>query len=192
METWASRISSQGVANPRELLAHPANWRRHSDEQKARFRELVSAVGFVRRVLVSERTKLIVNGHMRVEVAVEDEVEAVPVAWLDLTRSEELELLGEFDPLGLLAERDEQRWRDLLAATPQAATLLTGEVEERLGRMLNSPKPGVRLREEGPRSERKPRPISYYVYVPRELDVDGFREDVAVALDGFTGVEVGG
>lgn len=191
MAGWEDRISRQGEADPRELLNHPANWRRHSAEQKARFRELVGEVGFVRRVIVSELSGLILNGHMRVEVAVEDEIERVPVTWVQVTRTEELALLAEFDPLSLLAERDAERWDALLSATPRAAQLLTGEVEERLERMLSAPLPGARLRDEGPRSERKPRPLSYYVYVPRGQDVDGLRSSLAAALRGFEGVEVG-
>ena len=61
------------------LTENPANWRRHSEEQLASIRDLLSDpdVGWAGACLFNERTGLLVDGHAR--KAVVDPATPVPV-----------------------------------------------------------------------------------------------------------------
>jgi len=95
-----------GEESPADLLAHPLNFRVHSHAQKEAMRGALSAIGVTQNAVVSKRTGRILDGHMRVEMAVESGQPKYPVTYVDLTEEEERAALATFDALGSMAVTD--------------------------------------------------------------------------------------
>lgn len=88
-----------------DLIAHPNNWRLHSERQKSALSGLLSEVGFVDAV-VARRTRQglqLIDGHCRAEVAGN---EKVPVLVVDLSDDEAAKVLALLDPLAAMADVD--------------------------------------------------------------------------------------
>jgi len=111
---FASRIVGEGVEAPDQLLANPQNWRRHPKEQRDALRAMLRGVGWVQRVIVNRTTGHIVDGHLRVEVAMADNEPAVPVIYVELSETEERAVLAAIDPIGGMAETDQAQLDELL------------------------------------------------------------------------------
>jgi len=114
--TWRNRTTRHADVDPLTLQAHPGNWRRHPRSQAAALSGVLSEVGYVSSVIVNERSGRILDGHLRVSLAVERDEVSVPVVYVDLDDAEERLVLATFDPLGALAERDNAALRDLLGS----------------------------------------------------------------------------
>jgi hypothetical protein len=107
---WRNRIVGHGEVPAESLTANPRNWRTHPQSQLGALSGVLSEVGWVQDVIVNQRTGLIVDGHARVQLAVERK-ESVPVVYVDLDEAEEGKILAALDPLGAMAGAD----KDLLA-----------------------------------------------------------------------------
>jgi hypothetical protein len=105
-ERWRSRIVGTGDENPAALQANPANWRRHPESQRLALGEVLQEVGWVSQVIVNRTTGNLVDGHLRVTMAVDRGEATVPVVYVDLTADEERLVLATLDPLAALAETD--------------------------------------------------------------------------------------
>lgn len=115
IEAFRSRIVGEGMEEPQQLLANPPNWRRHPRAQHEALEGMLRAVGWVQRVIVNRRTGHLVDGHLRVEVALRRGEPAVPVLYVDLSEAEERVVLAAIDPIGGLAETDGAALDALLA-----------------------------------------------------------------------------
>lgn len=113
-EALRNRIVGEGEEAPSQLLANPQNWRRHPKHQQDALESLLRTVGWVQRVIVNRRTQHLVDGHLRVEVALRRNEPMVPVLYVDLTEDEEKAVLAAIDPIGGLAETDQGMLDDLL------------------------------------------------------------------------------
>lgn len=138
---FASRIVGDGEEAPDQLLANPLNWRRHPKEQQDALEGMLRTVGWVQRVIVNRTTGHVVDGHLRVELALRRGEPTVPVLYVDLTVEEERVVLAAIDPIGGLAETDQAMLDDLLKG------MVTGD--EQLDALLDSlrsePEPVVGL-----------------------------------------------
>lgn len=114
--TWERRIVGHADVDPRELVANPNNWRLHARHQTEAVAEALDRVGWVRPVIVNQRTGVLVDGHLRVELALERNEQTVPVDYVDLTEDQERVVLVTLDPTSALAGSDEGQLRSLLAA----------------------------------------------------------------------------
>jgi hypothetical protein len=111
---FQSRIVGEGFEAPDQLLANPLNWRRHPKNQQDALEAMLRTVGWVQRVIVNKTTGHIVDGHLRVEVALRRDEPAVPVLYVQLSEEEEKVVLAAIDPIGGLAETDQTMLDDLL------------------------------------------------------------------------------
>lgn len=111
---WRNRIVGEGEEAPDQLLANPANWRIHPKAQQDALAGVLSEVGWVQRVIVNRRTGHLVDGHLRVSLALRDEAPTVPVLYVDLDEAEEKLILATIDPIAVLAAPDAEKLRDLL------------------------------------------------------------------------------
>jgi len=109
-----SRIIGHGSEDPKELIAHPRNWRRHPKIQVDAMRETLNRVGWVQNIIVNTTTGTMLDGHMRVEIAAEDNLAEIPVTYIEVTEDEETLILATFDPLGDLALKDEDMLEGLM------------------------------------------------------------------------------
>lgn len=114
-EGWASRITGHDDVAPDQLLANPRNWRTHPRAQQDALKGALDQVGWVQQVLVNQRTGHLVDGHMRVQLALRHGAPTVPVTYLDLSEEEEGLVLASLDPISAMAGRDDEQLRQLLA-----------------------------------------------------------------------------
>ncbi len=112
---WRNRIVGSGDEDPTQLLANPKNWRTHPAGQRDALRGSLSEVGWVQQVLVNRTTGHVVDGHARVEEAITRAEPTVPVLYVELDPEEEALVLASLDPIGAMAQRDDERLTALLA-----------------------------------------------------------------------------
>jgi hypothetical protein len=134
--TWQNRIIGEGEESPDQLLANPANWRVHPKHQQDALAGVLNEVGWVQRVIVNQRTGHIVDGHLRVSLALQRNEPTIPVVYVDLDEAEEALVLATLDPLSALATTDAGKLDELLRdiSTGEAAVQeMLAELAERSG-----------------------------------------------------------
>lgn len=129
-ETWRNRIVGEGEEPPDQLLANPMNWRTHPKRQREALFGLLKEVGWVQRVIVNRATGHIVDGHARVELAIERRETAVPVVYVELTQDEEQLVLASLDPLGAMAGADANVLHTLLQDVNTSDAALMSMLED--------------------------------------------------------------
>lgn len=115
VSNWRSRIVGSDDVAPDELLANPRNWRIHPKAQQDALAGALDQVGWVQRVIVNRQTGHLVDGHLRVELALRRNEPSVPVEYVDLTPEEEGLVLASLDPIAAMAATDAEKLRQLLA-----------------------------------------------------------------------------
>lgn len=114
-DAWANRIVATGEAAPGELLPNPRNWRTHPEHQRKALGAVLAEVGWVQQVIVNRTTGHLVDGHLRVALALEQREPLVPVVYVELTAGDEALVLATLDPIAALAERNEEMLREVLS-----------------------------------------------------------------------------
>lgn len=150
MNSFKNRIIGHGEESPEQLLANPLNWRIHPDEQQKALTGAMREVGIVQSVIVNQRTGHLVDGHLRVQIAMKNNQSTIPVVYVDLSEQEEAIILATIDPITGMAVTDRIMLDSLLAQI---------DVEdEDLNRLLESMKgaqaevePGESIRDDGDR-----------------------------------------
>jgi DNA modification methylase len=112
---WRNRILGSGEEAPDQLVANPANWRKHPPEQQRALAGALGEVGWVAQVLVNSTTGHIVDGHLRVELALARHEASVPVTYVELSEQEERLVLASLDPLSAMANAENDALAALLA-----------------------------------------------------------------------------
>jgi hypothetical protein len=104
---WQNRITKHGTMPAGEFLANPLNWRLHPEFQQDALAGALSEVGWIDEVTVNARTGRVVDGHLRVTLALRSsEHEPVPYREVDLSEEEEALVLATKDPIAALAATD--------------------------------------------------------------------------------------
>ena len=83
--TWRNRIVGHADVPPGELIPNPQNWRAHPPEQQRALIGALAEVGWVAEVLVNRTTGRVVDGHLRIELALSRDEPTVPVTYVELT-----------------------------------------------------------------------------------------------------------
>lgn len=119
-----------------ELIPNPKNWRVHSNQQKEALSGLLAEVGFagaeIARELPDGSLELI-DGHARAEIAGDSEV---PVLVLDVTEEEADKILATFDPIGELADKNDEKLTLLLDKVSSDSESLTEMLREMLPEVI--------------------------------------------------------
>lgn len=111
---WTNRITGQGEVPPDQLLANPQNWRVHPMFQQKALVAALDEVGWLQPVMVNTVTGHVVDGHLRVMLAISEGQTAVPVLYVELTEEEERKALLTLDPITRLAVGDPTQVHGLL------------------------------------------------------------------------------
>lgn len=111
---WQNRIIGEGVEPADQLLANPFNFRIHPKNQQDAMTGVLNQVGWVQRVIVNRRTGHIVDGHLRVSLAISAGAQDVPVIYVDLSEEEEALVLATLDPISAMAATDADKLRELM------------------------------------------------------------------------------
>lgn len=133
---WKNRIVGYGEEEPEQLLANPLNWRIHTKLQQATLTDELQDVGWVQHVTVNQRTGHMVDGHLRVELAITADERLVPVAYVDLSEDEERRVLATLDPIGSMAMPDPDKLDELLSTLSEVGEhtqKMLGDLAERSG-----------------------------------------------------------
>ena len=118
-ESWKNRIVGTGEEPPDQLLANPNNWRVHTKRQRQALEAVLDEVGWVDDIIVNRTTGHVVDGHLRIEMAMAAGVEKVPVKYVELSEEEERLLLTLFDPIAAMAEADKEKLAELISELPR-------------------------------------------------------------------------
>ena len=111
---WQNRIVDHGEVDPADLLAHPENWRIHSQMQQQALSSVLEKVGLVQSIVVNRRSGFVIDGHLRISLALRSGQQVVPVTYVDLSDAEERLILASLDPIGAMAGTDDEKLTDLL------------------------------------------------------------------------------
>lgn len=133
---WRNRIVRYAEVPPADLLVNPANWRVHPKHQQDALSGVIAEVGYVDPVLVQDGTDLVIDGHLRVSLALRDNVPTIPVQYVDLDDAEAALILATFDPITAMATADKEQLDALLreVTTGEAAVQqMLAELAEREG-----------------------------------------------------------
>jgi hypothetical protein len=112
--TWQSKVVRHADVAPGDLLNHPDNVTIHTVEQQADMERMFKRIGWAASVLVSEATGRIIDGHMRVAVALNAGEPTVPVDYVALTEDEERKALLYLKRMPSLAGLDRVNLAEVL------------------------------------------------------------------------------
>ena len=112
---WRNRIVGHGEKPAVEFLANPKNWRLHPKHQQETLKGAIEEIGLIDDVTENVNTGAVVNGHLRVTLALrEGEQTLLPYKLVDLTPEEEAFALATLDPITMMAYADKEQLSNLL------------------------------------------------------------------------------
>ena len=109
---WQNKIVGYGDELVDQLLANPHNFRGHPDDQQAWVKASLDDVGVIAPVIVNKTTGHLIDGHLRVTLAMREGQTRIPVCYVKLTPDQEKRILAVYDRSGAMAFED----KALLAA----------------------------------------------------------------------------
>jgi DNA modification methylase len=147
---WRNRIVRYGEAAPGDLVANEKNWRTHPKAQHEALAGALGKVGIVQNVVVNQRSGRMVDGHLRVEMAISSGQPTVPITYVDLSDDEEKLILATIDPMTGLAGTDRKLLDSLI--TDIRLTDLGMDLGKGLNSLLDglSPVPAVKGEDDVP------------------------------------------
>lgn len=114
---WRNAIVGHGEAAPDTLLPNPQNWRRHPVMQQAAMTGALTELGWLQTVTVNQRTGHLIDGHLRVVLALAHQQPLVPVTYVDISAEQERLALLTINPLGAMADANANALQELLTMT---------------------------------------------------------------------------
>jgi hypothetical protein len=90
------------------------NARIHPKHQADALKGVLTEVGIVQNIVVSELTGHVLDGHLRISLALRDRQPTVPVTWVNVSEDEERLILATLDPISAAAAWDREKLDDLL------------------------------------------------------------------------------
>jgi hypothetical protein len=122
---WRNRIVGYSEEEPDQLLANPSNWRIHPAAQQNALSGVLKEVGLVQNVVANRTTGHLVDGHLRVMLAMRENQPVVPVTWVELSEEEERLILASLDPLAAMAVADAGALDALLSSVQSGEAAVT-------------------------------------------------------------------
>lgn len=121
---WHNRIVGHGEVDPESILANEANWRVHPRAQQDALSGAIAQIGVIDDVIINRRTsekwgkdrgvETLLDGHLRVTLALRSHQPSIPVKYVDLEPDEERLALATFDPIAAMAAADREQLDALL------------------------------------------------------------------------------
>lgn len=130
--TFKSRIVGHADVDPKELVPNPANWRQHPSHQRSALADVLMEIGWVQDVIVNKTTGNLVDGHLRLGLALDNDEPSIPVGYVELSEDEERLVLATLDPLAELAVADAESLERLLAELEVDGESLQGLLDDLL------------------------------------------------------------
>lgn len=111
---WKNRIVGHADVDPKTLVPNPDNWRLHPKNQQESMEGALDDIGWVAGITVNQNTGLVVDGHLRLDLALRRGEPTVPVTLVDLTPDEEAAVLATLDPISAMAKTDKAKLKAIL------------------------------------------------------------------------------
>lgn len=127
---WKSKIVGHDRVPPESLTKHPLNFRRHPQRQHEALATAIREVGFIRSVTVNRTTGNLIDGHERLEQAIQNGEPLIDVEYVELTEVEEAKALATLDRIGEMAEIDGPQLDELLRQIKTGDEVLQGLLAE--------------------------------------------------------------
>jgi DNA modification methylase len=127
---WRNRIVDHADIPPADLVPNPRNWRTHPEEQQRALTGALAEVGWVAEVLVNRTTGHVVDGHLRIELALDRNEPTIPVTYVELSEDEERLVLATLDPLAAMADAEAASLAELLAGLEPADEALRALLDD--------------------------------------------------------------
>lgn len=110
--------------DPRTLNPHKKNWKSHLSTQREAYSDFKEEVGWAGALLFNEQTGNLLDGHMRLQDALENNEEEVPVLIVDVDPDTELKILAFLDLVGSLFKTRQSALSELDALAQSRSDLL--------------------------------------------------------------------
>lgn len=120
VDIWEDRRVNIGYETAEELAKHynSMNWRAHPEAQRDATEDSLDALGYVGAIKKSLQSGVILDGHLRIEIALaKDPAMRLPVDYYDLSPDEEALALQVLDATTEMAEPIPDKLAALLART---------------------------------------------------------------------------
>ncbi|MEK7112046.1 MAG: hypothetical protein AAB875_01850 [Patescibacteria group bacterium] len=139
MIVWKNRIIGHGTEKPEKLLSNPKNWRLHPKIQREPLHAVLETLGWIQDIIVNIRDNdqwssadrnihTVVDGHLRIALAIQNDQPDVPVKYVNLLPEEEALALTTLDPLAALAHTDKEKLDVLLRELPETIDIRLQEM----------------------------------------------------------------
>jgi len=115
-QKWSSRIIGHDTVDPKSINKNKHNWRVHPVSQQNGLKNVLNEVGYVQSIIVNKRTGNLVDGHLRVEMALNEGIKKIPVSYIDVSEKEEKLILATIDPLAAMAEFDNAMLKEIVSS----------------------------------------------------------------------------
>jgi len=106
-----------------ELDDNPRNWRLHPYAQEMALRDAKQEVGWAGALLYNERTKRLIDGHLRKKIV--KKRERIPVLVGSWSEEDEAKILATLDPIGMMAQIDKNALEALLGSVRFESSAIT-------------------------------------------------------------------
>jgi len=95
--------------SPRKIAAHDMNWKTHPSLQREAYSEFLVEVGWAGALLFNENTGRLLDGHLRLQDALERNLDQLPVLVINVDEDTERKMLALLDKIGsMYDERQSQ------------------------------------------------------------------------------------
>lgn len=128
---WRNRIVGYDQVSVEAIQANPKNHRLHPEAQRRALSGVLDEVGIVQNVIINRTTGRLVDGHLRVALAVRAGEDTLPATIVELSEEEERKILLSLDYLAGMAEIDQDRAAELF----HQVTTSNAEVQDLLDRI---------------------------------------------------------
>lgn len=119
---------------PEQLTEHPENWKTHPDPQVEGLESVIGQVGWAGALLYNETTGRLLDGHARKKLDPNLLVNGkVPVLVGSWEEDDERLILATLDPLGSMAQENEESLQTLLGKLEVESESLQGLLERLSG-----------------------------------------------------------
>lgn len=97
-----------------QILANPWNYRIHPPRQQQAARASLQEFGWVAPLIINQRTEHLIDGHLRLDMAMKAGCRTAPVVFVNKAEEEERAILAVYDPMTALAVHDSKMHNELL------------------------------------------------------------------------------
>ena len=112
---WKKLAVRMREVDPRSLTTNPKNWRIHGADQREALRGSIHELGYGDPVELMDGTDLILDGHLRVDLAIQEGQETITVVDMALyTDAEADQYLLTKDPIAAMATSDRDKLDTLM------------------------------------------------------------------------------